>query len=84
MIEKEIIKDQKQTIHRLQKECTEKYEFHISETNSISFTEMDLLSFKNVEYTDDNGKGKIIPIKRDDGKFFQIIVPIELIEEVRE
>lgn len=60
-----------------------KYKFCLSETNWIEFTQKDLDGFKDVNFIDDNGKGKIIPIKRQyDGNVYDVIVPIELIEEV--
>lgn len=60
-----------------------KYKFRLSETNWIEFTQKDLDGFKDVNFIDDNGKGKIIPIKRQyDGNVYDVIVPIELIEEV--
>lgn len=60
-----------------------KYKFWLSKTNWIEFTQKDLDSFKDVNFIDDNGKGKIIPIKRQyDGNVYDVIVPIELIEEV--
>lgn len=60
-----------------------KYKFRLSETNWIEFTQKDLDEFKDVNFIDDNGKGKIIPIKRQyDGNVYDVIVPIELIEEV--
>ena len=60
-----------------------KYRFRLSETTWIEFTQKDLDGFGNVDYVDDNGKGKMIPIKRQfDGMEYEIIVPIELIEEV--
>lgn len=60
-----------------------KYRFRLSETNFIEFTQKDLDGFRDVDFIDDNGKGKIIPIKRQyDGNVYDVIVPIELIEEV--
>lgn len=60
-----------------------KYRFRLSETNFIKFTQKDLDGFRDVNFIDDNGKGKIIPIKRQfDGNVYDVIVPIELIEEV--
>lgn len=60
-----------------------KYKFRLSETNWVEFTQKDLDGFKDVNFIDDNGKGKIIPIKRQyDGNVYDAIVPIELIEEV--
>lgn len=60
-----------------------KYKFRLSETNFIEFTQKDLDGFRDVTFIDDNGKGKIIPIKRQyDGNVYDVIVPIELIEEV--
>ena len=62
-----------------------KYKFRLSETNWIEFSQKDLDGFRNVEFTDDNGKGKIIPITRQfDKQNYQIIVPIEMIEEMKE
>ena len=61
---------------------SKKYEFRMSETNFIRFTDKELKNFKDVTFVDDGGKGKIIPIKRDfDGQVYDIIVPLELIEE---
>ncbi len=60
-----------------------KYRFRLSETNFLEFTQKDLDGFKNVAFIDDNGKGKIIPVKRQfDGNVYDVIVPLELIEEV--
>lgn len=60
-----------------------KYRFRLSETNFIKFTQKDLDGFRDVKFIDDNGKGKIIPVKRQfDGNVYDVIVPIELIEEV--
>lgn len=60
-----------------------KYRFRLSETNFLEFTQKDLDGFKNVSFIDDNGKGKIIPVKRQfDGNVYDVIVPLELIEEV--
>ena len=60
-----------------------KYKFRLSETNYVEFTQKDLDGFRNVEFTNDNGKGKIIPITRQfDKQNYQIIVPMEMIEEV--
>ena len=62
-----------------------KYKFRLSETNWIQFTQKDLDGFKDVQFIDDMGKGKIIPIKREfDGNVYDVIVPIELIEEIQE
>lgn len=59
-----------------------KYKFRLSETNWIEFTQKDLDNAKTVNYVDDNSKGKILPIKRQfDGKIYDIIIPVELIEE---
>lgn len=61
---------------------SKKYKFRLSETNFLQFTEENLKKFKDVTFVDDNGKGKIIPIKREfDGQVYDIIVPLELIEE---
>lgn len=60
-----------------------KYRFRLSETNFIEFTQKDLDGFRDVNFIDDNGKGKIIPVKRQyDGNVYDVIVPIELIEEL--
>lgn len=59
-----------------------KYKFRLSETNWVEFTQKELDSFKNVDFINDNSKGKIIPIKRQfDGSIFDVIVPLDLIEE---
>ena len=60
-----------------------KYKFRMSETNWVEFTQETLDNFKDVNFIDDNGKGKIIPVKREfDGSVYDVIVPLELIEEV--
>ena len=60
-----------------------KYKFRLSENNWIEFSQKELNGFKNVQFIDDNGKGKIIPVKRMfDGNVYDLIVPIELIEEM--
>ena len=58
-----------------------KYKFRLSETNWLEFTQKDFDRFKNVDFIDDNIKGKIIHIKRFDGKEFQVIAPLDMIEE---
>lgn len=59
-----------------------KYKFRLSETNWVEFTQKDLNGFRDVAFINDSGKGKIIPIKRQfDGNVYDVIVPIELIEE---
>ena len=59
-----------------------KYKFRLSESNWIEFSQKEFDNFKNVQFTDDNSKGKIIPIKREfDGLCYQIIAPLEMIEE---
>lgn len=60
---------------------SKKYKFRISEMAFLKFNKEDLDSFPNVEYTDDKGKGKIIPVKRFDNQTYSLIVPLELIEE---
>lgn len=57
-----------------------KYRFRSSETNWVEFTQKDFDRFKNVDFIDDNTKGKIIHIKRFDGKEFQVIAPLDMIE----
>ena len=60
-----------------------KYRFRLSETNWVEFTQKELDSFKDVNYIDDNTKGKIIPINRAfDNGLYQVIAPLEMIEEV--
>ncbi len=60
-----------------------KYKFRLSETNWVEFTQKELDSFKDVDYIDDNTKGKIIPINRAfDNGLYQVIAPLEMIEEV--
>jgi len=61
-----------------------KYRFRFSETNWVEFTQEKLDSFDDVVYTDDNSKGKIIPIKRFDYKVFKIIAPLDMIELLEE
>jgi hypothetical protein len=61
-----------------------KYRFRFSETNWVEFTQKKLDSFDNVVYTDDNSKGKIIPIKRFDYKVFKVIAPLDMIELLEE
>ena len=59
-----------------------KYRFRFSETNYVEFTQKELDGFKNVDFIDDNTKGKIIPVTRAfDKQNYQIIVPLEMIEE---
>lgn len=59
------------------------YRFYLSETNYIDFKEEELNSFKDVEFTDDNTtKGKLLHLKRYDGKAFILIVPMDMLEEV--
>jgi hypothetical protein len=61
---------------------SKKYKFRLTVNNWLQFTEKDLKNFKDVTFVDDGGKGKIIPVKRDyDGQVYDIIVPLELIEE---
>ena len=49
------------------------------------FGQKELDNFRNVQFIDEMGKGKIIPIKREfDGAVYDVIVPIELIEEQNE
>lgn len=58
-----------------------KYRFKLSETNWVEFTQKDFDRFKNVDFIDDNTKGKIIPVTRAfDKQNYQIIVPLEMIE----
>lgn len=62
-----------------------KYKFRLSESNFIIFGQKELDGFKDVQFIDDMGKGKIIPIKREfDGAVYDVIVPVELIEEQNE
>ena len=64
---------------------SKKYKFRLSETNWVEFTQKDLDGFQNVNFIDDNGKGKIIPIKRQfDNSVYDIIVPLELLEECKD
>ena len=61
---------------------SKKYKFRLNEQAFLEFNKENLDSFQDVKYTDDNSKGKIIPVKRDfDGKVYKIIVPLDLIEE---
>ena len=57
-----------------------KYKFYLSETNYISFEEKDLNGFKDVEFTEDNSKGKLVHLQRYDGKAFILIVPMDMLE----
>lgn len=58
-----------------------KYKFKLSETNWVEFTQKELDGFKNVDFIDDNSKGKIIPVTRAfDKQNYQIIVPLDMIE----
>ena len=57
-----------------------KYKFNMSETNYIEFTEEEMNNFKNVDFTDDNTKGKLIHIKRNDGKTFILLAPLDMFE----
>lgn len=60
-----------------------KYKFRLSETNWVEFTQEDLDSFRDVDYIGENAKGKIIPVTRGlDGKHYDIIAPLEMIEEI--
>lgn len=60
-----------------------KYRFYLSETNYIDFNEEELNSCKDVEFTDDNTtKGKLLHLKRYDGKSYILIVPMDMLEEV--
>jgi hypothetical protein len=61
-----------------------KYRFRFSETNWVEFTQKKLDSFDDVVYTDDNSKGKIIPIKRFDYKVYKIIAPLDMIEPLED
>lgn len=59
-----------------------KYKFRLSETNWIEFTQKDYDNAKEIRYYNDMSRGIIIPVKRQfDGNGYDIIVPIELIEE---
>ena len=58
-----------------------KYRFRFSETNYVEFTQKDFDRFDDVVFTDDNSKGKIIPIKCFNNKVFKIITPLDMIEE---
>jgi hypothetical protein len=60
-----------------------KYRFYLSETNYIEFEENQLNDFKDVEFTDDNIKGKLVHLKRYDGKTYLLIVPMDMLEIVR-
>ena len=61
-----------------------RYKFRMSETNWIEFTEKDLNEFQNVGYYD-GGKGKIIPVTRTfDKQNYKLLVPIEMIEEIKD
>lgn len=58
------------------------YKFYLSGTNYINISKNELKNCKNVVFIDDNNsKGKIITIKRYDGKRFKIIVPLDMLEE---
>ena len=58
-----------------------KYRFRISETNYVEFTQEDLDKFRDVDYIGEDVKGKIIPVTRSlDGKHYDIIAPLEMIE----
>lgn len=57
-----------------------KYRFRFSETSWVEFTQEKLDNFDNVVFTNDNSKGKILPIKRFDNQEFQVIAPLEMIE----
>lgn len=62
-----------------------KYKFRLSESNWVEFTQKELDSFQNVDYLDTKGKGKIIPVTRTfDKQNYNLIVPIEMIEEINE
>lgn len=62
-----------------------KYKFRLSESNWIEFTQEDFDKFQNVQFTDYDGKGKIIPVTRTfDKETYQIIVPLELIEDLND
>lgn len=62
-----------------------KYKFRMSETNYVKFTQKEFDEFKNVQYIDDNSMGKVIPVIRAfDNKTYQLLVPLEMIEEIEE
>lgn len=59
------------------------YRFYLSETSYIDLNKEKLNSCKDVEFTDDNTtKGKLIYLKRNDGKSYILIVPMDMLEEV--
>lgn len=61
-----------------------KYRFQISEPSFIEFTKEEFENFEDVDFTD-GSKGKIIPVARQyDNKKYQLIVPLEMIEEIKE
>jgi hypothetical protein len=60
---------------------TKKYKFRFSETNYVEFTQKDFDGFKNVDFIDDNTKGKVIPVTRAfDKQKFYVIAPLDMIE----
>ena len=57
-----------------------KYKFRLSETNYITITKEQLDNCKDVVYTDDGGKGKVLTVTRYDGKNYQILAPLDMLE----
>lgn len=62
-------------------EETKKYKFRLSETNWVEFTQKELDGFGNVDFIDEDGNGKIIPVKRAfDNQVYDVIAPLDMIE----
>lgn len=58
------------------------YKFRLSETSYILTNEEIIKNSTSVKFIDDDGFGKVITVKRDfDGKCYQIIVPLDMLEE---
>lgn len=58
------------------------YRFRFNKSCYIDFTEEDLAKGQAVDFIDDNSKGKLFYVKREDNKQYMIIVPLDMIEEV--
>jgi hypothetical protein len=59
----------------------DRFKFRLSETNWVEFSQKELDNFQNVNFIDENSKGKIIPVKRTfDNQTYQVIAPLDMIE----
>ena len=59
-----------------------KYKFRFNDSTYIDFTEEKLKNAQNVDFIDDNSKGKLFYVNREDNKQYMIIIPLDMIEEV--